>query len=100
MNTTVGRVTQEALHKNEGMARVLARWLKARGLSPAEGAPLLGVSHQTVYTWLEGGLPPKSRIPGLAVALGVPEDRLRRVIRRDRAARKRAAAEQTVPERA
>ncbi|MBA3588861.1 helix-turn-helix transcriptional regulator [Methylibium sp.] len=69
-------------------AKTLRRWLQQSGLTPAEAAPVLGVGFQTVYAWLDGAhVPPATRIPALAAALGVPEAKLRQVINRDRAAR-------------
>ncbi len=67
-------------------SKTLARWMGDRRYEDV--APLLGAAVGTVHAWRHGtSLPPATRIPALAAALGVPEAKLRQVINRDRAAR-------------
>ncbi len=65
--------------KTEPFAAVLAAWIQTKRVTAAEAATVLGVSHQTVYNWLAGALPPRTRVPALALTLGVPVARLMRV---------------------
>lgn len=87
MRKKIGFSARSMVQNLEPYAGVIGAWLKARGLSPVEAAPLLGVSHQTVYNWLDGQLPPLTRIKAIAKALAVSESKLRQLIERDQSKR-------------
>ncbi len=64
-------------------SRTLDRWIGKRRYD--EVAPLLGAAVGTVHAWRHGTtLPAASRVPTLALAMGVPEDALRKSIERSR----------------
>ena len=71
--------------------RLLNDWIGDRPYE--EVSPLLGAAFGTVHAWRHGtSLPPATRIPALAAALGVTEIELRRIIARDRARRSASRA--------
>ncbi len=64
-------------------AKALEHWKDGR--SAESCAFLLGISPNTLRNWLAGTtLPPATRVPGLAAAMGVGESRLRQAINRER----------------
>lgn len=66
--------------------RLLNAWIGERPYE--EVAPLLGAAFGTIHAWRHGtSLPPATRVPALATALGVEVSRLRKIISRDRARR-------------
>ena len=68
-------------------ASLYRRWMEAQGLTANAAAPKIGVSHQTSYEYAAGtSLPPRTRLPALALALGIPLDDLTRAVEADRAA--------------
>lgn len=72
-------------------ARVYKSWLKARGFSPTEGAPYLGVSRSVSFAYAAStALPCDTKVPALARVLNVPELRLKRTLEQDRRQRERA----------
>lgn len=59
--------------------RVLQAWMGTRSAEAA--APLLGVAPNTLRNWLLGEcVPPVTKVPALAAALGVPEAKLEQSI--------------------
>jgi hypothetical protein len=69
---------------DRSFAELLAEWMAARNLNGRTAAPLVGVSHETVYTWLRGGLPPRTRLVTVSAALGIDQEMLAAVVLRDR----------------
>jgi transcriptional regulator with XRE-family HTH domain len=65
---------------------LLAAILNERLTGPqAKIAARLGVSQTTVSAWKRGAsLPPRTRLPGLAKALGIPLARLAAIVASDR----------------
>lgn len=58
-------------------------WLADRKLSPEEAAPILGVGHVCIYSWMNGSSRPTlPKAPVLAPILAIDEDRLRVMLRR------------------
>jgi transcriptional regulator with XRE-family HTH domain len=78
-------------HNCDSFAAILRAWMVGRGLAAQAAADRLGVSHQTVYNWLDGALPPSTRVRALAKLLGRTEDELGSVIRVDRMKARRHA---------
>ncbi|MEY2653910.1 MAG: helix-turn-helix protein [Pseudomonadota bacterium] len=69
----------------------LTTLLASREGSQTELAVKVGVSQGAISSWERGAhLPPSTRLPALARALGVPLRELRRVVAADRAARQAA----------
>lgn len=67
-------------------ASLYRRWMEAQALTANAAAPKIGVSHQTSYDYAAGkNLPPRTRLPALALALGIPLDDLTRAVEADRA---------------
>ena len=58
----------------EGHFSALYRqYLEQQGLTANSAAPRLGISHQTSYHYAAGlSLPPRTRVPALALAMGLP----------------------------
>ena len=68
--------------------------LADKGLNAHTAQGLLCCSDSAIYDWLAGtSLPPGTKVPLLAERLGIPEDRLRAVITRERRERAARAAE-------
>lgn len=68
-------------------AKVLTQWMERNGYRhPKSIAPILGCSVATAYAYWNGeSLPPGTRIPAIARALGLSERRLKQVIAIERA---------------
>lgn len=67
---------------------VLANLLEASGLTQTEMASRAGVAQTTVSGWQRGAsLPPSTRLPALAAALGMPVADLATMVARERKAR-------------
>lgn len=70
----------------------LSKILSDRPETQAVLAAAVGVFQTTISAWKRGAsLPPSTRIPSLAAALGMSLDDLKAVVAKDRAARKRRA---------
>lgn len=68
----------------------LSEILSARPETQAEFAAKVGVAQTTVGFWRRGkALPPSTRIPFLAAALGMPEEELRALVAAERETRQR-----------
>lgn len=87
-------------HKNDSViagvlfAGILSSWKGHR--TRASIAPILGVSWACVDLWLRAAsLPPRTRLPALAAALGRPVAEIEAIVAADRAAR--AARESKTP---
>jgi hypothetical protein len=63
---------------------ILRGWLETRHLTPRQAAGTLGVSHMTIYNWMAGNLPPKPRVPSLAIAFGMAAEDLVQIVDRAR----------------
>ncbi len=60
--------------------QILNKWMTGLDLNPYGIAPRLGVAPQTVYNWLDGHLPPTTKIAGIAAVIGVEPAKLRALI--------------------
>lgn len=70
---------------------LLSKLLSERPETQAELAAKVGVFQTTISCWMRGAtLPPRTRIPALAAALGMMVDDLSRLVAKDRAARRHA----------
>lgn len=66
----------------------VAAWLEAEGLNAFRAQVRLGATDTTIKNWIAGTvLPPSTRVPALATALGMTVEALTEVIAQDRAAR-------------
>ncbi len=79
---------------HDSFARLLRKWLVAHDMQPKAAAPVLGASRMTVHNWLNGNLPPVTRIPWLAQAMCLNPVLLEAVIARDRRRMRRRALAQ------
>lgn len=70
-------------------SRLVTAWKGKR--TETEAAAVLGVAPNTLGNWTDGhSLPPSTKIPALATALGMPVDDLRALVEKDRKARRRS----------
>lgn len=68
-------------------SRLVTAWKGER--TETEASAVLGVAPNTLGNWTDGtSLPPATKIPALAAALGVPVDDLRALVDKDRQARR------------
>lgn len=79
------------VHQTEnfsGGSGVIAKYLSKNDLSVNKAAVRLGVAWATLGRWLAGdSLPPRTRIPALASALGLPVEELTALVARERSRR-------------
>ncbi len=72
---------------------LLSKLLSERSETQAEIAAKVGVFQTTVGCWQRGQtLPPSTRLPALAAALGMTVEDLRKLVARDRSTRARLHA--------
>jgi DNA-binding transcriptional regulator YdaS (Cro superfamily) len=75
----------------------ITSWLEGKGLNPFRAQEVLGATDTTIKNWIGGiVLPPSTRIPALASALGLSVDELRSLVERDRKARRRRSLARVV----
>ena len=68
-------------------AALFTAWLQAQGLTANGSAARLGISHVTAYNYAAGtSLPPRTRLPSLAIAMGVDLAELTAAVEADRSA--------------
>lgn len=75
-------------NSNARLPKILGNWLNSNDLSVNAGAARLGVSWATLDRWMSAGsMPPRTRLPALAITLGIPVEQLAKLVARERSLR-------------
>jgi hypothetical protein len=73
-----------------GFSAMVEAWLKSKDLNAFRAQSALGATDTTISNWISGrALPPSTRLPSLAAALGMPLADLSALVARERSARLR-----------
>jgi hypothetical protein len=82
------------------LAALYTAWLEKKGLNAKEAAPLVGCSVATSYEYAAGlSVPPSTRLPQFAEALGEDVRRVLRIAAKDRPVCRRRKARLHAPRR-